>query len=212
MDADEFERVAVVCDDEQSFAVLVGSVVEHFGYTVHTCRSAVEAIELAAHHDPDLIVIDLDLGPGPTGIDVLLHIRDQTPWVAGVILTGHRSPKLVRRDLPASIEGVAYVVKSDLQSTKDLRDAIEAAVDRVPTALTASSDVPRLTAMQADLLRMINEGLSNEEIAKQRSRTLRSVQRMVARLYLTMGIEDAPDVNARVIAARMYRDGQVTTR
>lgn len=212
MDVAELERVAVVCDDEQSFAVLVGSVIEHFGYTVHVCRSAGEAIELAQLHDPDLIVIDLDLGPGPTGIDVLLHIRAQTPWVAGVILTGHRSAKLVRRDLPTSVEGVAYVVKSDLQSTKDLRTAVESAIDGTPATLTGPDDVPRLTAMQADLLRMINEGLSNEEIAKQRSRTLRSVQRMVARLYLTMGIEDVSSVNARVIAARMYRDGQVTTR
>lgn len=208
----EFERVAVVCDDEHSFAVLVGYVVEHLGYTVYTCATATDAIELAEANDADLVVIDLDLGPGPTGIDVLMRIKEQAPWTAGVVLTGHRSPKLVRRDLPSSVPGVAYLVKTDLESARELTSAIQAAVAGNPTRMPAAGDVPRLTNTQADLLRMINSGLSNEEIAKQRGRTLRSVQRMVSRLYQTLGIEDGPELNARVIASQMYRDGRVTTR
>ena len=85
-------------------------------------------------------------------------------------------------------------------------------VRRVEEIAGHMGDVPRLTNTQADLLRMINSGLSNEEIAKQRGRTLRSVQRMVSRLYQTLGIEDGPELNARVIASQMYRDGRVTTR
>lgn len=206
------ERVAVVCDDEKSFAVLVGSVVGHFGYTVYTCDTAKAAIALAEDHDPDLVVVDLDLGEGPTGIDVLQHIRESAPWIAGLILTGHRSPKLVRKDLPLSLEGTSYFVKADLQSTRDLHTAIEAAIEGVPTQTPQPGDLPQLTTAQADLLRMINDGLSNDEIAKQRACAIRSVQRMISRLYQTLGIQDTPEVNARVIAARMYRDGQVTTR
>lgn len=209
---DEFEKVAVVCDDEQSFAILVGSVIEHFGYRAHTCTTATEAIALANEHDPDLIVIDLDLGKGPTGIDVLRHIRRKAPWTAGVILTSHRSPKLVRKDLPAKVEGATYVIKSELQSVQDLKFAIKAAIEGAPTPLPPSGDVPRLTASQAQLLRMINDGLSNEEIAKRSDRSLRAVQGMVSRLYVSLGIQDEPGVNARVLAVQMYRNGQVTTR
>lgn len=206
------ERVAVVCDDEPFFCALVGSLVESLGYTVHTCNGAAEAIELAEEHDPDLIVIDLDLGPGPTGIDVLHHVREESPWTTAVILTGHRSPRLVRNDLPLEIKGTVYLVKSELRSTAELNEAIQAAVDGSEVRPKKPSDLPRLTTSQADLLHMITDGLSNEQIAKERDCTVRSVERMIVRLYRVLGIEDNPEINPRVVAAGMYRDGNVTTR
>jgi len=211
MSNEGLDRIAIVCDDEQSYAVLVGSVVEHFGYRVHTCTTAPDAIGLAEDLDPDLVIIDLDLGEGPTGIDVMLRIKQQLPWTAGVILTGHRSPKLVRKDHPSHLEGVSYLVKADLHSTDDLQLAIQAAIEGIEVHPIQPGDLPRLTTSQAELLRMINDGFSNEQIAAGRNCTLRAVQRMISRLYLTLGIEDSQSGSARVIAARMYRDGKVTT-
>lgn len=212
MESEDLERVAIVCDDEQFSRTLVSSVVEQLGYVVHSCDSASETLSLAAELDPDLVVIDLDLGEGPTGIDVLRYIQADIPWVAGVILTGHRSPQLVRKDLPRTVEGVAYLVKSDLRSTKDLAEAIESAVAGTQSWPEQRGDLPRLTSAQADLLKMINDGLSNDEIAKKRECSVRSAERLVVRLYRTMGIDNHSGANARVVAARMYRDGQVTTR
>lgn len=212
MDTYDLERTAVVCDDEQFSCALVASVVEQRGFTVYTCASAPEAIELADEHDPDVVVIDLDLGDGPTGIDVLQRIMKKAPWVAGVLLTGHRSPRLVRKDLPVKLEGVPYLVKSDLRSAKELGAAIESAITGQLSTQSEPDDLPRLTNAQADLLRMIAEGMSNDQIARQRNCSLRSAERMIVRLYRTMGIPVSGEVNARVIAVRMYRDGQVTTR
>lgn len=207
-----FERCAVVCDDEQFSRALVSSVVEQLGYVVHTCATATEAIALADEFDPDIMVIDLDLGEGPTGIDALIHIREQAPWVAGVVLTGHRSPRMVRRDLPTRLDGVSYLVKSELRSAQDLATGIEAAVNGSQSTTDQPDNLPRLTPAQVDLLRMITDGLSNEEIARQRDCSVRSTERLVARLYQSLAINTHPGVNARVVAARMYRDGQVTIR
>lgn len=206
------ERTAVVCDDEQFIRALVVSVIERLGFAVHACGNAAEAFELIGEVDPDLLVIDLDLGEGPTGIDVVRSIQRQHPWIACVVLTGHRSPRLVREALPSSVEGVSYLVKSDMRSAADLADAVESAIHGVLTAPEHPDELPKITEMQADLLRMITEGLSNEEIARNRDSSLRSVERMVVRLYRLLGIETHAGVNARVIAARMYRDGQVTIR
>lgn len=212
MDNEELERLAIICDDEQFSRALVSSVVEQLGYTVYSCASATETIALVDEIDPDLIVIDLDLGEGPTGIDVVQHVQQHMPWIAAVILTGHRSPQLVRKDLPRTLEGMSYLVKSDLRSAQDLAKAIEAAVTGMQSWPEQPGDLPRLTKAQADLLRMINEGLSNEEIASQRECSVRSAERLIVRLYRTMGIDGHSGTNARVVAARMYRDGQVTTR
>lgn len=212
MEHEELERLAIVCDDEQFSRTLVSSVVEQLGYSVSSCASAAETLALVDELDPDLIVIDLDLGEGPTGIDVLQHVQQTSPWIAGVVLTGHRSPQLVRKDLPRTLAGMSYLVKSDLRSTRDLAAAIESAVTGMQSWPEQRGDLPILTKAQADLLRMINEGLSNDEIAKQRECSVRSAERLIVRLYRTLGIDNQSGANARVVAARMYRDGQVTTR
>lgn len=209
---EQFQRTAVVCDDEPFSRILVGEVVQQRGFTVHTCSTAPEAIDLAEEHDPDVVIIDLDLGDGPTGIDVLQHIMKKSPWVAGVLLTGHRSPRLVRKDLPVKLDGVPYLIKSDLLSAKELGQAIDSAISGQLSTQQSPDNIPRLTSAQAELLRMIAEGFSNEQMARQRNCSVRSAERMIVRLYRTMNIPTSSEVNARVIAVRMYRDGQVTTR
>ena len=212
METPNQHRYAVVCDDEQFSRALVGSVVEQLGYVVTTCSTASEAITIAKEVDPDVLVIDLDLGAGPTGIEVIQHIHEDAPWTACVILTGHRSPRLVRKDLPERLPGVSYLVKSDLRSAEDLSRAIAAAVDGIDDSPSYPSDLPRITVPQAELLRMVTDGLSNEEIAKARDCSRRSAERMIVRLYSSLGITGASGANARVIAAGMYRDGRVAIR
>lgn len=215
VDSPNHQRYAVVCDDEQFSRALVGSVVEQLGYEVITCSTANDAISLAKEVDPDVLVIDLNLGPGPTGIEVIQHIQEQAPWTACVILTGHRSPRLVRKDLPDRLPGVAYLVKSELRSAADLETAIQSAIGGLDEtdslSQRADDDVAKITAQQADLLRMISDGLSNEDIAARRECSMRSAERMVVRLYSSLGISSSGG-NARVIAAGMYRDGKVAIK
>jgi DNA-binding response OmpR family regulator len=66
-------RVLVV-DDEASIRRALGTNLRARGYEVDLASSGEEALELAARHHPDLVILDLGL-PGIDGIDVVRGLR-----------------------------------------------------------------------------------------------------------------------------------------
>jgi two-component system KDP operon response regulator KdpE len=66
-------RVLVV-DDEAPIRRALGINLRARGYEVDLAESGEEALELAARHHPDVVVLDLGL-PGIDGIDVIVGIR-----------------------------------------------------------------------------------------------------------------------------------------
>jgi len=65
---------------------------------------------------------------------------------------------------------------------------------------------------QAELLKLMAEGLSNAALARHRNRSLNATEAMVHRLFLSLGIATHPDVNPRVVAVRMWQQGKVRVK
>lgn len=167
-----------------------------------TAREAVTAVE---DHNIDCAVIDLHLGPGPTGIDVAYALRKQDSDIGIVLLTAYADPRLLpdgNRPLPS---GSVYAVKNDIRSTAQLREAIDIAVGDLarPAGRPLVGYVP-LTDSQMEILRMVADGLTNTEIAKRRSITERSVEAGLARIMRKLGIEPKSGENPRVLLVQTY--------
>jgi DNA-binding response OmpR family regulator len=64
----------LVVDDDQATLDLLVDVLGLAGYTVHTARTAENAINTIATHRPDLILLDIVM-PYTTGLEVLRHAR-----------------------------------------------------------------------------------------------------------------------------------------
>lgn len=201
-------RVLVVEDDPFERSVVCG-LVEGFGFDVRSAANGAEAFATAQRFVPSCIVLDLDLGGRPTGLEVLSVLRLQFPGLTAVILTAHRSPYLVQTDpvLPGDCE---YLVKSQLHSTQELRRAIERALRREPPIRPAPPAEPNLTRSQAEVLRLLALGASNEEIATIRRTSKRSVELVIQRIYRRLGVDDSS--NPRVQATRMYLQSGVAVR
>lgn len=202
-------RRAVVADDDQFARTLVNDLVSGFGFETAMAASGAQAIALCQTFDPDVAVLDLDFGYGPSGLEVLEAVRRTMPWVAGVILSGHRSPQLVSPQSVLPTSFTRYVVKTDLTDTSVLRDAVEAALADTPELPEGPATGPSVTKTQAHLLRLISLGFSNEEIAAERGCSVRAVENLVSRLYNTLGLTGDNTRNPRVMAAKMYNDGIV---
>ena len=56
---------------------------------------------------------------------------------------------------------------------------------------------------------MIADGLSNASIAKERNITLRAAEALIQRTFQALGVNGDPSVNPRVVAGRMWHQGQV---
>lgn len=55
--------------------------------------TAKEALLLAAETRPDVAVVDLDLGEGPTGLDVAHRLREMFPRIGLVVLISGIQPR-----------------------------------------------------------------------------------------------------------------------
>lgn len=205
-------RRALIVDDEAVFRTLVGSAVTDFGFDVQAVQSATELPDALEDFDPDIVILDLALGEGPTGLDLLGFIERFYPWVAVLILTSYRSPDLVARTERPLSANVGYVVKSDIVDLDVLQQAIENTLDSEPPRRSVRAGIPTLTRSQAEVLRMLADGMSNSAIAASRGCSVRALERIIARLYDALGLHDDSDTNSRVRAVTMYRDGLVDVR
>jgi len=195
---------ALVVDDDDFTRTLVTSMVESFGYdVVGTAGAVTEAMRIAHENHPRLAVVDLDLGEGPTGLDLSHGLRTMMPNIAIVMLTSYGNPTWMgqRREPPL---GLRYVVKGEVKDRHVLQDAMSSALaDPLASDASMRSETP-LSENQCDVLRLVAGGFMNSEIARRRSTTDDAVNRAVSRLVKQLDIEVGTDGNARVLLAQMY--------
>ncbi len=84
---DQTTRILVVDDDENIRKVLV-AILEDEGYNVESVGTAKEGIEKTKRKFYNIALIDIRL-PDMEGIELLTKIRDTTPRIRKIIITGY---------------------------------------------------------------------------------------------------------------------------
>ena len=203
MDATGHPAVLLVEDDDFT-RVTVASALRLLGFdVVAEVGSAAAAMAAAAEHPLTAAVLDLDLGPGPNGIDVAFGLRNLHPAIGIVILTSFADPRLLASSVNAPPPGGTYVVKQSLTDIAFLGEAVTGAIGWQGAAAAFAPRVD-LTDAQIDTLRLLAYGLSNAEIARIRVVEERSVEQSIARIAKRLGISAAGPLNQRVALAREY--------
>jgi len=77
----------LVVDDERSIRMTVGRFLSREGYDVETAENADEAMEILRRGQIDVVVSDIVL-PRITGVDLLKAIREASPRVQVIMMTG----------------------------------------------------------------------------------------------------------------------------
>ena len=196
-------RVLVV-DDDDFTRTLVTSLINSLGYNVAASAEGVpQAMALAHETHPALALLDLDLGEGPTGIDLAYGLRRLNPNIAIVMLTSYGHPTWMGQHREPPL-GSRYVVKGELTDTAVLADALTAALEQPLTHETSHRAAPPLSEGQWEILRLVAAGHTNSEIARRRSLTEDAVNKSVSRLVRQLDIEVGPSGNARVLLTQAY--------
>jgi DNA-binding NarL/FixJ family response regulator len=204
-----YERSVLVVEDEPFVRGLVADKLRGNGFKVEVASTAAEARKIAANTDIDIVVMDIDLGPGPSGLDLGIALHKMHPELALVFLTHVPEPRIYGVDVKSVPKNAAYLLKERLSDPNVLNDAIEAALrDRVGPEfrddLKPSHPLMNVSKTQLDVLRMIAKGLSNQQIAEERGTTLRAVENLVNRAIAAAGIDAKSKTSARVIAVREF--------
>ena len=208
-------RRVLVVEDEDFTRTAVTQLLESGGLSVVAVANAADALSALATHDPHVLLTDLDLGPGPNGVDLARRVASERPWVGIVVLTAHKSVHLAVSDREGLPQEAVMLVKSQLTSMADIEQAIDLSISQVeqlPLAEVVDEVYPVLSSVQADTLRLMAQGLSNAGIAERRGTTLRAAEASVQRTLHALGIESRPDMNSRVLAVRMWQAGEVSVR
>lgn len=196
-------RVLIV-DDDDFTRTLVATLVESLGHEVISRVGSVnDAMLRADDSNPDLVIVDLDLGEGPTGVDLCHGLRKLLPNIAIVMLTSYGDPAWMglRRE---QVKGTRYVVKGSVNDPQILADAIASALaDPLAEDVSHRRDTP-LSEGQWEILRLVAAGYNNAEIARRRSLTEDAVNKSISRLVRQLNVEVKQGDNTRVLLTQTY--------
>ena len=200
-----YQRRLIIVDDEPIIRGLLAHRLAEVGFETHSAKDALEAKRMFDKVDPDAMVVDLDLGDGPSGIDLIAALSAKNPAVGFVLLTNYTPTPAEMKSAPH----IAYLSKREVESIELVVDALNIVMrDNDPRTelFTVQDDSPlaKLTTKQLEVLRLVAKGLSNAEIAKQRDLGIRAVEQTVHRIYQALEIGDDEAMSPRVLAARIY--------
>ena len=107
-------RVAVVEDDAFTLATLTAAIKSVDVDVVISVNNVAEAIQLSKIRMPNVALLDLHLGKGPSGIDLAHALRKQNPSIGIVFLTSFDDPRLLLGQAPVFPSRHFYVRKQDI--------------------------------------------------------------------------------------------------
>ena len=201
----------VVEDDDFTRSTVV-SALQIQGIDVIGQSSAVgPAMTLFKELKPDAVVLDLDLGAGPNGIDLAFAIRRKIPNVGIVILTTFEDPRLLHPKIPNPPMGTVYLVKRKVSEIGSLYKSIEKSIANMKNQKSMPSgknevapELAKVTEAQLETMKLIAEGHSNSEIAKIRGVTEKSIEQTISRLVAHLDLPKGASKNQRVQISKMY--------
>lgn len=196
----------LVVEDSDFTRLSISQTLKAEGFEVAAEATASQALALAQRWHPDIAVLDLHLGPGPTGIDLARVLRRDNHQLGIVILTSYDDPRMLNGSLPEPPAGTQYITKRSITAPADLVRAMANAIRShvVKPAHAAQTVLTTLTNYQHEVLRLIAAGYSNQRIALTLTRSVKAVESSVNRLVKTLDIPNGSDVNQRVLLARAY--------
>ncbi|MEX1209985.1 MAG: response regulator transcription factor [Candidatus Nanopelagicales bacterium] len=196
-------RVLIVDDDPFTRAML-GSVVEGLGFVVTgSAASFAEGLKLARDVAPDVALIDLDLGEGPTGIDLAHGLRRSQPDLGVVFLSTYVEPRLLG-SVPELPPGAIYLTKQEVADTSILGTALSAARGASEWSADGNARLEGLSDSQVEVMRLVAAGYSNAEIARRLVIEEASVEKAIMRLIKQLDVKATREENQRVMIAQAY--------
>ena len=187
----------MIADDHRLFRVGLRQVCETLGgfQIVGEAEHGRQAVELAQHVQPDVILMDINM-PILDGVEATRLIAEVVPTARVIMLTIHRQDRHVFDAIKAGARG--YLLKD--VDERDLIDAIRAVhqgaalingelatqvLDEFRRLSQAAdqADLDRLTPIELEILRRVAHGDDNKTIAEQLDLTENTVAKRLSDIY-----------------------------
>ena len=196
------KRILLVDDHELVRSALRGMVENDASFeVVGECANADQALREALEHEPDLLLIDIDM-PGMICFDAVRQMISRLPELAVIFLSGFYHDHYIEQALSVGARG--YVLKGDPPEilfdalrevaaggayfSEDVRARF--ALDKQGKPAHGLTVTSTLTNREVEVLRYLARGLSKKEIAKTMHLSVKTVEHHSASVMRKLDIHD----------------------
>jgi DNA-binding NarL/FixJ family response regulator len=178
-------------------------------HCVCTCSTAEEALRVLPRHEPELVLMDIQL-PNMSGVDCVARLKELLPAMKAIMVTVYEDPDRIFSALRAGASG--YLLKRSmpdevLNAMREVQQGGGAMSGEIARKVigyfreqtTATEEVDRLTTREREVLELVVHGLSNKEIADRLSVTVAAVRWHLKHIYHKL------HVHSRTEAALKFR-------
>jgi DNA-binding NarL/FixJ family response regulator len=201
-------RKIVIVEDEPLMASLLAQALIAANFQVESAPDAAKARKVIDRFDPDILLLDISLGDGPSGIHLAHVIHETRPDIAILILTKHPDAKSATADGLELPNNVGFLRKHLVNDIQYLLGAIEKVLtDRsqeVRQDQPAENLISKLSPQAIKVIGLVAQGYTNTEIALRINLSIKSVERWIDTIYKDLYIDAKGPINPRVEAARQY--------
>ena len=203
----ELAKVLLIDDDLFTRSTLTAALAAKGIKVVASTDNAAEAVAIVESQSPDVAIVDLDLGPGPSGIDICHALRSKKSNIGLILLTSYTDPRIHDPSNFKLPKGCRFISKNQLTEMRILVEEIVIARNKPFAQIKPSersAETPKLTDIQLEVLIAVAQGFSSQEIANLRGVTLKAVEGIIAKTHDALGIKKSKSKNLRVQLARTY--------
>ncbi len=185
--------------------------------TIHEAESAESGFEILERNTVDLVIMDLGL-PGLDGIEATKKIKQLNKDIKVVILTSHNDTQEVLNSLKAGANAycskeinpkrLTQVVSSVLDGASWFDPSIshivlEAAAKSQQSEILKPEKDYGLTSRESQILKLITEGYSNNEIANQLFVSINTTKAHVASILQKLEVDDRLQAALKALKERL---------
>ena len=187
-------------DDHEMMRIGMGTVIEHCPglELVGQAATADEALARVGATRPDVVILDVELGGGMSGIEVCREIRSRWPEIHCLMFTAYGDDESLFSSIMAGASG--YLLKGiRAAALVEAVEAVAAGRSLLDPNVTARvferlrngtrPDEPPLTAREDEILRLIADGATNREIGERLYLAEKTVRNYVSGLLAKLGVQ-----------------------
>ena len=207
-------EVVLVVDNDHLFRSCVREPLERAGFDVFEAEDGEEALEVASRRKPELVLLDVCL-PGASGYEVCRELRDRFDEAIGIIFVSGKRIDSIDRVSGLLLGADDYLVKPF--DPDELLARVRTVLRRVSrpsvgsngngNVISNGSADTELTPRELEVLRLLAEGMTQTQIARQLVISPRTVGTHIQNLLGKL------DVHSRAQAVALaHRTGLVRQR
>ena len=192
------QSVAIVEDNNDIRLALEQIIESSNDYTLAgSCINGEEALIQLPIFNPKVVLMDIGLGEGMNGIEVVRELKETHPEILFMMctiydedekifeaLSAGASGYILKKTSPAKLlEGIKELIEGGAPMSSQIARKVVAAFQNKPTEVAVGSALDALSKRENEILEMLSTGLLYKEISDKLSISSETVRKHVYHIY-----------------------------